>query len=385
MRDRHIDYKTIVMIDPIGLILNGGKDVIDRHASYAENIQDRFPELRIKLVVVSKSVGPTERIIKERNLTIIPISLTRNNLFAFVSKAARTLDKLGYKPVVLVAGDPWRAGYAAVLIRRLFFRNSKIQVQLHGDITNLSWIKFRPKNLIKLGLSVLPIKFANQIRVMNISQLKSTRNLFRLKEENIILAPIPIPQRNHLGKSGQVTINPKSIGFIGRLEKDRGTRDLVKLIKKLVIVDPDLNLIIVGIGSENSFLRTRLGELIPKERLIFTGNLSQRQLGEIWPKISVLVSLAPSESFGRAIREALWNGVPIWIRETRGSKDLTRIIPNSYWHSLNLKSSPRDLDVQFKTLLQNRGNFDLGTFFEEENKRNLNILVNSWINLATSK
>jgi hypothetical protein len=67
----------------------------------------------------------------------------------------------------------------------------------------------------------------------------------------------------------------------------------------------DFKVIIIGSGNQKSNFLARLKSIISTSRVIYLGQLSERELNNAWNKIGVLVSIAPVESYGRVMREAL--------------------------------------------------------------------------------
>jgi glycosyltransferase involved in cell wall biosynthesis len=60
----------------------------------------------------------------------------------------------------------------------------------------------------------------------------------------------------------------------------------------------------------------------------FTGALTNKEVQEKWAEIGVLLSTAPYESYGLAMREALLHGVPIVSKENAGAIELEQRYPN---------------------------------------------------------
>jgi glycosyltransferase involved in cell wall biosynthesis len=73
-------------------------------------------------------------------------------------------------------------------------------------------------------------------------------------------------------------------------------------------------------------LATRMKSELPKA--IFTGLLSNQEVQKKWVGIGALLSTAPFESYGLAMREALLQGVPVVSRENAGAVQLAQRYPN---------------------------------------------------------
>jgi glycosyltransferase involved in cell wall biosynthesis len=61
---------------------------------------------------------------------------------------------------------------------------------------------------------------------------------------------------------------------------------------------------------------------------VFLGSLKNSEVQETWSGIGVLLSTAPFESYGLAMREALLHNVPVVSRRNAGSLELKEKYPN---------------------------------------------------------
>ena len=95
----------------------------------------------------------------------------------------------------------------------------------------------------------------------------------------------------------------------------------------------------------------KLNLILPSKRFVFYGQVPNKNLKKVWKEIGVLVSTAPSESYGRVLRESLLHGVPVWASTSSGVLELKK-----HWNSNSFKildlNKPSDLlFIQFLNLL----------------------------------
>ena len=141
------------------------------------------------------------------------------------------------------------------------------------------------------------------------------------------------------------------IALIGRIHEDRGIWSFINLINKLNHVSQDFDVIIIGSGQTESEFLTKIKNIIPRQRLKVLGQLSEDLLAKMWPKIGVLVSLAPVESYGRVIREAYISGVPVWVSKSSGALDLISTANSKGIKLIDINHSDKALLKEFESLL----------------------------------
>jgi glycosyltransferase involved in cell wall biosynthesis len=173
----------------------------------------------------------------------------------------------------------------------------------------------------------------------------------------------------------------KSIALVGRIHSDRGIWEFVDLIEKLANTSKDLKVILIGaIEQESNFLK-RLRFLVPESSLIVLGQLTEKDLSGYWKRIGVLVSLAPVESYGRVLREALLSGVPVWALKTSGAKDLASQCRNGQLKFITLADPAIKLAKDFEELLKVKPDLEFRKDFISQNKLLPELLAKSWVKL----
>jgi N-acetylglucosaminyldiphosphoundecaprenol N-acetyl-beta-D-mannosaminyltransferase len=97
---------------------------------------------------------------------------------------------------------------------------------------------------------------------------------------------------------------------VGRLSKEKGFDDLLRLFKKLTIKYPEWHLNIIGDGMERNNLLDLAKELKLDDKVIFRGYQNKESINELLCDSSIYVMTSHTESFGLVLIEAMSAGVP---------------------------------------------------------------------------
>jgi glycosyltransferase involved in cell wall biosynthesis len=279
---------------------------------------------------------------------------------------------------LLVAGDPWESYWSAYFLNKFLNKKILIQIQTHGDIADPRWRRINFRNKIRYSLAKLSLPKASSVRAVTKYQAENLVKAFGIKREKIVVIPVPI---NLLGKATALkSVRPKTIGLIGRIHKDRGIREFLQLIRVLNSSLKDFKVVVIGDGPSKDKFLFKLESVIPKNRIIYLGQLPESELRRAWKRIGVLVSMASVESYGRVIRESLIAGVPVWATASAGVKDLMDNCKKGEVKILDLSKSDVSLDKEFNSLLKTKVSSDFSKRFIKENNTYAAKLANSWIN-----
>jgi glycosyltransferase involved in cell wall biosynthesis len=296
----------------------------------------------------------------------------------FAKKAHKFIKINNLDVKLLVAGDPWESYWSAYFLNRFFSKKIPIQIQTHGDIADPRWRRISYGNRIRYSLAKLSLLKAASVRAVTKYQAENLVEAFSLRREKIVVVPVPITVA---GKSVVLkSERPKTIGLIGRIHQDRGIWQFIKLVSILNLSAKDLKVIVIGDGPSKDKFLLKLSSVIPKNRIIYLGQLPESELRKVWKKIGVLVSMAPVESYGRVMRESLTAGVPVWATASAGVKDLMDNCKKGEVRLLDLSKSDASLDKEFNTLLKTKVSSDFSKRFVKENNTYAAKLANSWIN-----
>ncbi len=123
------------------------------------------------------------------------------------------------------------------------------------------------------------------------------------------------------------------VGCIKSLEKIYNIDVLIKAFASLKIRYPSsvLKLLIIGVGSQDFFLKKMVSDLSLKDDVLFTGRIPFSEVSNYFNMLDVLVNISDYESFGVSVIEAMACEKPVIATNTGGLKE---IIENNNYGSL---------------------------------------------------
>jgi glycosyltransferase involved in cell wall biosynthesis len=370
------------MIDARGVISENDLATLERHHSYSVRLRDSSKREIEKLNVISivKNAYPKEVNYKEY-LRIDYVS----GFLEFIGEILRIrklTKKSNTKVQILIASDPWKSFFYAYIFSLLVAHSNKkttpIQVQIHADIFDPRWFKASVKNFIKLVIAIPSLFLSKQIRCVSTGQSNNLKRYFpRIAEKiKVISVPLQIPKSDYVEKLSE---RDRSIVISSRLEPDRGLDSLTEFLGKLENTGYDFSLKIIGAGSLLDDLLEKSISILGEKRVDYLGFLTGEEYFNALSSGGVLVSFAPSESYGRSIREALALGVPVLATSSSGVDLLKQEFPlmelNIIPRNLNSVEIVKTLDEAFAAKT-NRDNLRVFQFKNEENEI---ALIESWI------
>ena len=369
---------SVLMLDPRGVISAGKNDVIERHSKYGKELVKLSKNSDYRLTVFSASTEQISTSKNNKTFKMIKISKPTYNSYKFAKRAYKYLKSNKISVKLLVVGDPWESYWSAYFLNKFMNKKIPIQVQVHGDIADPRWRRINLRNRIRYSLAKLSLPKASSVRAVTKYQAENLMNSFGVNREKIVVVPVPI---NIIGKPVALkSVRPKTIGLIGRIHKDRGIWEFIRLIRVLNSTSKDFKVAVIGDGPSKDKFLLKLGSVIPKNRIIYLGQLPESELRKAWKKIGVLVSMAPVESYGRVIRESLIAGVPVWATASAGVKDLLDNCKKGEVKLLDLSKSDASLIKDFNSLIKTKVSSDFSKNFVKENNTYAAKLANSWIN-----
>ena len=372
----------VVILDPRGIILSGGADVIERHNSYALHLSKSNPKNKISLMILTAGSSQVKNQ-QSSGLYLEVVSKPTFNSIKFAKAALKKIRSKNLNVKLLVAGDPWESFWSAYLLNKLSSKKMPIQIQLHGDIANPTWKKISLKNRIRFNFAKFSMSKASGIRAVSNSQAVKVAKIFKIKKAQICVIPVPI---NNLRLTSSISSKrPKTLGLIGRIHNDRGVYNFIKLIKSLTVVRDDFTVVIAGGGPDESRFLEEIKKLLPRSKIRFLGHLSEKELKKVWREIGVLVSTAPAESYGRAMREALVADIPVWAMKSSGVEDLISKAGKDAVKILDITNSNYELSKEFDQLLKSKVSLSFRKQFIKDNSTYAQLLAKSWVDLINKQ
>jgi glycosyltransferase involved in cell wall biosynthesis len=373
----------VVLFDPRGSFSTLDKELISRHKEYLQASRE-FPASPIsRLVILTGKVERSGILYHEDNLIIV--GCKRKiwlEIFMNFSKS-NVLNGIDFEPQIITCSDPWASYFYARLSSIFRVRNAShvripFQLQIHADFLTQKWRRSGVIPLVKYIFARYAINRADQIRCVSNSIAMDIATRFKISATRIISVPVPI---NVAAVKNDSEKNlPLSIGFVGRLHAERGLDVFSKAVSSLSKIEPRLKVIVIGDGPERESLRRKLLETIPSSQLEMLGHLNT--LEDAWGKIGILLSTAPTESYGRSTREALMHGIPVWGVKSRGIDELIAEAGNEVVRELNVHLSPQELGETLRDLLAHKRNDGYYLEYLERRREIIKDIGSAWARLA---
>ena len=372
------EKNSIILLDPRGIILKGGIDVVARQNKYGYQLRFLSKSLKMCLVIFSSNIY-IKNYSQMKFIDIFRISKPTFNSFLFAIKSYSKIKLQNLNVKLFVASDPWESYWSAYFLNRFLNKKIPIQIQVHGDIADPGWRRINFRNRIRYLFAKLSLPNAVSVRAVTKNQAENLVNVFGIKKEKIVVIPVPI---NVLGKSTTLNLErPRTLGLIGRIHQDRGIWEFIKLIRVLNSTSKDFKVIVLGDGPSKHKFLLKLESVISKNRIVYLGQLPESELRKVWKRVGVLVSMAPVESYGRVLRESLIAGVPVWATDSAGVKDLMDKCKKGEVKILDLSNSATSIDKDFRSLLKTKVSSDFSRKFIKENNTYAAKLASSWMNI----
>ena len=371
-----------LIIDPKSHIRNQ-ISVLSRHQRYAEELIAASNNSTL-LAVLSLGYYGDVQLEKKNNIWLIYFPLNIKGIIANYKLFRLKLLELGFIRL-LISGDPGLGAVIVFTLRKIFFKGSLIEIQVHADIGDKAWRRINLFNSLKYTLAGLTLRRADQIRC--VSSMQAHKIFSRLP--SIVSKTVVIPIASSL-ESQSVNLNleidrPFSIGFVGRIHEDRGINRFLEVIEQINLKRQDFTVVVVGSGPKSQEFLNALETRVGTHRILNYHEIEPQNMGQIWNQIGVLLSCPQAESFGRTLREAISFGVPIWISPTSGGLEFTETLKSEYFQILEPVLDAEKLAQQFMSLSKIKIDYDSANKIVSENSSFTRKLIDSWLKLAEIK
>ena len=184
------------------------------------------------------------------------------------------------------------------------FMKKKLVVNAHGDdIRYPTFISNLVKPIVKKAdLLVVPSQY--------FLEFAKSENL----NKNIFASPSGgIDTQKFRPLSDKKSADNFTIGYVSRIDTDKGWDTMIEAYAKLQHKIPKLKLIIIGQGEEEGKMKKLMAELDTQEGIQFLGTIPNHQLIEYYNGFDIFAfpTKRLSESLGVVSLEALACGIPI--------------------------------------------------------------------------
>ena len=328
------------------------------YASYLRNYSGF--QFRKPLVIISGA----SNVANFENIEVYSISSKPINVLVFALKSLKVIKRISPNPGSLIAGTPFQP-FVIALILKLFIPRARVHTAIHGELGALKRRGF--SNLLKLYFLRLFLGRAHSIRFVSKKQADDAKKFVAFKKIKTFVAPIP-----YVADSvGSYRSSSSSlIAFVGRIQQERGVEEWIEVVKPF----NRKQLLIIGEGPQAPAMKTLLAGAT------FTGALTNQEVQEKWAEIGVLLSTAPYESYGLAMREALLHGVPIVSKENAGAIELGQRYPNLIKLYKTRDQAQRYLKEFIEKPLDKKEFEAFRSDFFAEQDKSLILLAKVWLN-----
>lgn len=361
--------KVIVFADARSRISLSENSTLARHSEYIGALQkiQGFEEATLLIMQPALSTFKSQTIELE-NITIVRLPLSR------LLKARKYFASNGLHVLLMVAGDPWESYIFSLILNVLIGGKAPTQVQIHSELSK-AWSSQSLFNRLRTNFAGFALRKANNVRTVSIEQRDYIVDKYRLDKNKTDVVPVQFNNAKVLAEK-ESKVRPLTVGFIGRVHKERNIERFVEITSYLMSKDKNLRLVIATIGEMDSQEGSYFSR-IPADRMTKFENLAPEELHIFWEKVGVLLSTSQSESFGRSIREAIVNGVPVLAQNSMGARELKKECNES----VELFDNKDSLDSLFKTynsLLQKEVPKEHKELLKSKNERIPIDIAKSW-------
>ncbi len=252
----------------------------------------------------------------------------------------------------------------SLIIKYIYNSNSRIIISTRIDFTK-HLNNYGDNNTIKIAEEHVyhnnSQKYINKLKrnLTNIDYLipssKYLTNDYKNFYKNERVKIIYIPQIIDFIPENTNSCNNYNIISVGRLSKEKGFEDLIKIMKLINDKNKSIKLTLVGDGPERENLEKLIKEYNLKN-IKLKGFLDAKQLRKEYQKASLYIMTSFEESFGLVLIEALAYGIPCFAFDSAlGAKEIINKSNGKLIHN-------RDIDLMASEVLN---------YFKEDNHQEM--------------
>ena len=267
---------------------------------------------------------------------------------------------------------------ADVIISTRTFLNDLLSHYKRENVLTIGWEHNHYHNNMKYAIDVVrSCKRLDYFVLVSNDLYKFYEN--QLKNYNCKCTYIPnildsVPQ--HLAK-----LEEKRLVSVGRLSKEKGYLDLLKIYSVLSKKYPDWTLDIIGDGAEKEVLKQYIKEHNLTDKVTLHGFQGKDYIDKILNKSSIYLMTSYTESFGIVLIEAMSHGLPcIAFSSAEGAKELIDsgrngyLIKNRNYSAYIQKVDDLINDLEMRKKIGKNGRKSIHKYRGEE-------VIKKWINI----
>ena len=302
------------------------------------------------------------------------VSMSKNplcNVLSFL-RLVKSSDQL----VTLVCGDNQFSVFVALLCRWFSPKKVLIQCQFHGDLYTS---KSNPgiKGLIRVFSSRFAIHQADSIRIVSEFQESEIMDIAPTLKAHFIVSPIPIDDSKIPNqRSSEILYD---VAVVGRLHEERGIENAILIIKEILTRRNMTKIAFVGEGKYMDSLSQKLAKEIASGSVVLLGALSGERLRDVYSSSKILLSAAPREGYGLALREACLSGMVVVAKNSGGAREAARNFPESFVLFESIQEAIMKVLHEVENFSENTNCAELIQIQKEKDYENLKKLLESWV------
>lgn len=202
--------------------------------------------------------------------------------------------------------DPFFTGLVGVCLKKKF--KLPLEVQVHGDFFS-GYYKRNPGFLFKLFLAVHILKKADTVRAVSERVKQSLIDGALVFEDKIVVRPITLNKLTEEPQEKNSAEDSDYFVWAGRMEAVKNITFLIDVFAEVVKSKPKTNLLLIGEGSEESFLKEKVSKLNLQTNIKFVSWVSSPYA--YLKSAQALLFPSLSESYGAVAMEAYAAGTPV--------------------------------------------------------------------------
>lgn len=250
--------------------------------------------------------------ITHQNLRVIPTnSVSRWHTifdgYRIGSTILRSKQKVSIN--LITSQDAFISGLIGAMLKKKL--RLPLNIQIHAtDLVSPLWQKKSLQNRLLTLLSTWTLSQADSIRYGSNHSLESLKKMAPSLTSKTFKAPVYVDtsfyEKRVVNKS-----HIKNIVTVGRLDWAKNHVQLLEAFEKLTHHDSNLNLTIVGGGSQEKVLQQKISQLGLSKQASITGYASKSQVKQYLHAADLFVFPSFYEGWGMAVVEAVAAGVPV--------------------------------------------------------------------------
>lgn len=210
-------------------------------------------------------------------------------------------------------------------------KECKSDIIISTRVLHSFWLgKFGSKESIKIAQEHNHHNGNNKIIDNTIKSLKNidyfmpvSKELYEFYKDKVSAECVYIPSSLDFYPPNPSKLQNKNFISVGRLSKEKGYADLIRIFAEIVKKDNEAKLRIVGDGDERESLEKEVKQLRLSKNVELCGAKGKEELNKLYFDSSIYLMASYTESFGLVLIEAQSYGIPIVVFDSaQGAKEI---------------------------------------------------------------